>query len=111
VCAIILLVLHWLILCCNGACAAAAAAAATRLITYGFHSNLPKASDLLSPTAWLQMLVGIVNMPKFDPMALVTSSKAIMGFNLSFFADEVTGSGQSTAVRVAYHVLCFMLCL
>lgn len=62
-----------------------------RLISYGFHSNLPKASDLLSPTAWLQMLVGIINMPKYDPMALVLDSKAVMGFNLSFFADEVCG--------------------
>eukprot|EP00617_Octactis_speculum_P017087 CAMPEP_0185762126 /NCGR_PEP_ID=MMETSP1174-20130828/21086_1 /TAXON_ID=35687 /ORGANISM="Dictyocha speculum, Strain CCMP1381" /LENGTH=84 /DNA_ID=CAMNT_0028443651 /DNA_START=96 /DNA_END=350 /DNA_ORIENTATION=- len=27
-------------------------------------------------------------MPSFDPMALVLDSKAVMGFNLSFFADE-----------------------
>lgn len=28
-------------------------------------------------------------MPKFDAMKLVLDSKAIMGFNLSFFAEEV----------------------
>ena len=28
------------------------------------------------------------SMPKFDPMDLVVSNKAILGFNLSFFADE-----------------------
>ena len=27
-------------------------------------------------------------MPKFDPMSLVLESKAVLGFNLSFFADE-----------------------
>jgi len=27
-------------------------------------------------------------MPKFDPMSLVVESKAVLGFNLSFFADE-----------------------
>jgi hypothetical protein len=30
----------------------------------------------------------MARMPKFDPMDLVLNSKAIMGFNLSFFADE-----------------------
>ena len=27
-------------------------------------------------------------MPTFDPMDMVTSNKSVLGFNLSFFADE-----------------------
>ena len=59
-----------------------------RLVTYGFHSNLPKASSLLSPFEWMRMVYRLVAMPKFDPMSLVLDSKAVLGFNLSFFADE-----------------------
>lgn len=75
------------------------------LITYGFHSNLPKAADLLSPIAWLKMLRGLTQMPSFDPMSLVLDSKAVMGFNLSFFADEVCHV--ETCVDV--HALCISL--
>jgi NADPH:quinone reductase-like Zn-dependent oxidoreductase len=57
------------------------------LVTYGFHSNLPH-SALLSPINWLQMIWGMINMPKFDPMQMVLDSKTVSGFNLSFFADE-----------------------
>jgi synaptic vesicle membrane protein VAT-1 len=59
-----------------------------RLITYGFHSNLPKASHLLSPLNWGKMILGMLKMPKFDAMALVVESRAVIGFNLSFFAEE-----------------------
>eukprot|EP01033_Poteriospumella_lacustris_P009005 gene9005-6467_t len=58
-----------------------------RVITYGFHSNLPK-SDLLSPLSWVRLIVGLIVMPKFDPMDMVVESKSVMGFNLSFFAEE-----------------------
>jgi NADPH:quinone reductase-like Zn-dependent oxidoreductase len=58
-----------------------------RVVTYGFHSNLPK-SDLLSPFAWLKLIYGLFVMPKFDPMDMVVESKSVMGFNLSFFAEE-----------------------
>jgi synaptic vesicle membrane protein VAT-1 len=59
-----------------------------RLVTYGFHSNLPKASSFLSPIEWIRMIYRVIVMPKFDPMSLVLDSKAVLGFNLSFFADE-----------------------
>jgi NADPH:quinone reductase-like Zn-dependent oxidoreductase len=58
------------------------------LVSYGFHSNLPRGSALLSPTTWLQMIYDMARMPKFDPMALVLESKTVAGFNLSFFANE-----------------------
>ena len=57
------------------------------LCIYGFHTNLPSSASL-SPLAWLRMAVGVLSMPKFEPMDLVLSSKAVCGFNLSFFADE-----------------------
>lgn len=59
-----------------------------RLVVYGFHSNLPVGKDSLSPLEWLKMGQRMAKMPKFDPMKLVTHSKSIMGFNLSFFAEE-----------------------
>jgi NADPH:quinone reductase-like Zn-dependent oxidoreductase len=34
------------------------------------------------------MIIGLINIPKFDPMDMVLTSKAVLGFNLSFFADE-----------------------
>lgn len=59
-----------------------------RLITYGFHSNLPRQTGALSPIEWVKMVIGLVQMPRFDPMTMVLESKAVAGFNLSFFADE-----------------------
>lgn len=34
------------------------------------------------------MIAGMIKMPKFDAMALVVESRAVIGFNLSFFAEE-----------------------
>merc|ERR1712070_1232075 len=59
-----------------------------RLIVYGFHSNLPTSTGALNPLNWLRMAFGMARMPHFDSMRMVLESKAILGFNLSFFADE-----------------------
>jgi synaptic vesicle membrane protein VAT-1 len=59
-----------------------------RLVVYGFHSNLPRGEDLLSPFKWLEMGVGMFKMPSFDAMNMTMENKAVLGFNLSFFADE-----------------------
>ena len=58
-----------------------------RLIVYGFHTNLPS-NSMLSPIEWLKMAVKMMKMPLFNPMDLTVDNKCIMGFNLSFFADE-----------------------
>lgn len=58
------------------------------LVIYGFHSNLPKASTLLSPLAWLRMIRDVFKMPAFDPMELTLESRTVAGFNLSFFEKE-----------------------
>lgn len=59
-----------------------------RLIVFGFHSNLPMGNAMLSPLEWIRMAKKVVSMPKFDAMDLTVSNKAVLGFNLSFFADE-----------------------
>lgn len=59
-----------------------------RLIVFGFHSNLPMGSDMLSPMQWIRMARKMNSMPKFDPMEMGASNKAVLAFNISFFADE-----------------------
>lgn len=60
-----------------------------RLIVFGFHSNLPLGRAALSPMEWIRMGIKMNAMPKFDPMDLTVSNKSVLGFNLSFFAEEV----------------------
>jgi NADPH:quinone reductase-like Zn-dependent oxidoreductase len=57
-------------------------------VLYGFHSNMPVGTAYLAPWHWAQMVWRMARMPAFDPMDLVLSSRAVAGFNLSFFADE-----------------------
>lgn len=59
-----------------------------RLIIFGFHSNLPMGKHMLSPIEWIRMAKKMNSMPAFDPMDLTVSNKSVLGFNLSFFADE-----------------------
>merc|ERR1712187_357746 len=59
-----------------------------RLVVYGFHSNLPTSTGALNPLNWLRMAFGMARMPHFDSMRMVLENKAILGFNLSFLADE-----------------------
>ena len=59
-----------------------------RLVVFGFHSNLPMGRAALSPLQWIGMGRRMSAMPSFDPMDMVTSNKSVLGFNLSFFADE-----------------------
>jgi synaptic vesicle membrane protein VAT-1 len=69
-------------------------AAAGRVIVYGFHSNLPLGQDMLSPKEWIGMVLKMFKTPKFNPMELTASNKSIMGFNLSFFVNEIEMLGQ-----------------
>jgi len=61
---------------------------AGKLVVFGFHSNLPMGRDSLNPIEWVRMVFKASKMPTFDPMELVTSNKSVLGFNLSFFANE-----------------------
>mmetsp|Transcript_2733 Transcript_2733/g.4004 ORF Transcript_2733/g.4004 Transcript_2733/m.4004 type:complete len:485 (-) Transcript_2733:205-1659(-) len=60
-----------------------------RVVVFGFHSNLPMGRDMLSPMEWIRMAKKMGSMPAFDPMDLTVENKSVLGFNLSFFADEV----------------------
>lgn len=59
-----------------------------RLIVYGFHTNLPMGQDMLSPMEWIRMGLRMNSMPKFDAMEMGQDNKAVLAFNLSFFAQE-----------------------
>ena len=59
-----------------------------RLVVFGFHSNLPMGRDSLNPLEWIKMAKKMNKMPAFDPMFLTVDNKSVLGFNLSFFADE-----------------------
>jgi NADPH:quinone reductase-like Zn-dependent oxidoreductase len=59
-----------------------------RLIVLGFHTNLPVGKDSLSPLQWIKMALNMSKMPKFDPMDMTSSNKAVLAFNLSFFSEE-----------------------
>ena len=59
-----------------------------RLIVFGFHTNLPMGKDSLSPLEWIRMGRKMSSMPKFDPMDMGQNNKAVLAFNLSFFANE-----------------------
>lgn len=60
-----------------------------RLIVFGFHSNLPMGNDMLDPLEWIRMVRKMLKMPRFNPMKLCTGNKSLLGFNLSFFVDEI----------------------
>ena len=56
-----------------------------RLITYGFHSTLPKKGGTLSLCQWVRMAYDYYFVQKtFDAMDMVPQNKSVMGFNLSF---------------------------
>lgn len=63
-------------------------AATGRLVTFGFHTNLPLGRDMLSPLEWLRMHSKMRKMPRFDAMEMGQKNKAVLAFNLSFLAEE-----------------------
>ncbi|GMH97139.1 hypothetical protein TrVE_jg7829 [Triparma verrucosa] len=58
-----------------------------RLVVYGFHTNLDNGTSL-SPLSWIRMIIGFLKMPRFDAMQMTLDSRAVLGFNLSFFENE-----------------------
>lgn len=64
-----------------------------RLVVYGFHTNMTHGTSL-NPLSWLRMLWGAIKMPKFDAMMMTLDSRAVLGFNLSFFENETELIGQ-----------------
>jgi synaptic vesicle membrane protein VAT-1 len=56
-----------------------------RLITYGFHTMLPRSGGRLS---WLRGLWGLWKLPRFNPLTMVSENKGVIAFNLSFLFDR-----------------------
>ena len=60
-----------------------------RLITYGFHSMLPKVGGRLGLRQWLHVIWDWLWTPRFNPLEMVSANKSVMAFNLSFLFDQV----------------------
>jgi NADPH:quinone reductase-like Zn-dependent oxidoreductase len=57
-----------------------------KLIVYGSHGILPQ--NATGRMNYLKAAIGLIRMPRFDPMRLITDNKSVVGFNLSFLFDR-----------------------
>ncbi len=57
-----------------------------KLIAYGSHGILPQSHS--GRMNYLKAAMGLLRMPKFDPLKLITDNKSLIGFNLSFLFDR-----------------------
>lgn len=56
-----------------------------KLLVYGFHTLLPKRGGRIN---YLKAAVGLVRMPRFNPLSMTTENKGVVAFNLSFLFDR-----------------------
>lgn len=56
-----------------------------KLVTYGYHTMLPKDRGTLD---YFKLLWGLAKLPVFLPMKLCDSNKSVVGFNLSFLFER-----------------------
>ncbi|WP_262270985.1 synaptic vesicle VAT-1 family membrane protein [Microvirga yunnanensis] len=52
-----------------------------KLLVYGFHSLLPKTSGRIN---YLKAALGMLRMPRFNPLSMTSENKGVVAFNLSF---------------------------
>jgi NADPH:quinone reductase-like Zn-dependent oxidoreductase len=52
-----------------------------KLLVYGFHSLLPKQGGRVN---YLKAALGLLKMPRFNPLSMTTRNKGVVAFNLSF---------------------------
>ena len=57
-----------------------------KLVAYGSHNLLPQSAS--GRMNYLKAAWGLLRMPKFDPIRLLTDNKSVIGFNLSFLFDR-----------------------
>lgn len=57
-----------------------------KLIAYGSHGMLPQSAT--GRMNYLKALWGLIRMPKYNPLKLLTDNKSVIGFNLSFLFDR-----------------------
>jgi NADPH:quinone reductase-like Zn-dependent oxidoreductase len=71
-----------------------------KLITYGQHSILPQSDR--GRMNYLKAAWGLVRMPRYNPLQLVTDNKSVIGFNLSFLfdRDDLVEEGMNGLLRL-----------
>ena len=71
-----------------------------KLIVYGAHSMLPQSKS--GRMNYLKAGWGLLKMPRFNPMNLVTENKSLIGFNLSFLfeRDDLVIEGMNELLRL-----------
>jgi synaptic vesicle membrane protein VAT-1 len=52
-----------------------------KLLVYGFHTLLPKRGGRIN---YLKASLGMLKMPRFNPLSMTTDNKGVVAFNLSF---------------------------
>lgn len=57
-----------------------------KLVSYGFHSMLPKKGGRLN---WFKLIYTFLTTPRFNPINMTNQNKSLISFNLSFLFDEV----------------------
>jgi NADPH:quinone reductase-like Zn-dependent oxidoreductase len=57
-----------------------------KLIAYGSHGILPQGHS--GRMNYIKAAMGLIRMPRFDPLKLITDNKSVIGFNLSFLFDR-----------------------
>ena len=60
-----------------------------RLVVYGAHTMLPRHGSALGIIDWVRIAWKWLRSPTFDPMAMTTQNKSVMGFNLSFMFNRI----------------------
>jgi NADPH:quinone reductase-like Zn-dependent oxidoreductase len=71
-----------------------------KLIVYGSHSILPQSGS--GRMNYLKAGWGLLKMPRFNPMKLVTENKSVVGFNLSFLfdRDDLVDTGMNELLKL-----------
>jgi NADPH:quinone reductase-like Zn-dependent oxidoreductase len=57
-----------------------------KLVSYGFHSMLPRTGGRVS---WPRLAWGWLRTPRFNPLDMTSQNKSLVTFNLSFLFDRV----------------------
>jgi NADPH:quinone reductase-like Zn-dependent oxidoreductase len=52
-----------------------------KLLVYGFHTLLPKQGGRIN---YLKAAIGMLRMPRFNPLSMTSENKGVVAFNLSF---------------------------
>jgi NADPH:quinone reductase-like Zn-dependent oxidoreductase len=56
-----------------------------KLLVFGFHTMLPKQGGRFS---YLKAALGLLKIPRFNPLSMTSENKGVMAFNLSFLFDR-----------------------